>query len=801
MRIYTLEISNNAQTITPTLTRSLKPHSSPAVVTAVDDTGALLATGCADGTLKVWSIAGGYASHTFKGHSGVISSLKFFRTPHPDSTAGQDAAFRLASGGEDGRIRVWDLGKRKPLASLDAHSSAITSIDFSVEQNALLSGSRDKTLTVCDTRTWKSRKVLPVLESIEAVGFIADGRLVFCGGESGQIRLWDIERAQEITRRGSDAAQQNPYKAILHVPNLQTIICIREDYVLEYQDLSITSDWTPGQSIERLPMLRRISGTHDEIIDLAFVAPGKDLMALATNTESIKLIQAQKHEADENGVSFGADVALLEGHEDIILCLDADLSGEWLATGAKDNTARLWKYNGEERTFDCTTVFTGHAGSVGAISLAQTMSRVQSGADRSLDAPRFLVTGSQDRTVKIWDVKLGAEPSSPFSQSRATYTRKAHDKDINAIALSYDSRMFASASQDRLVKIWSVEECEVQGVLRGHKRGVWSVSFAPAGTPSISGESGAESSRRGFILTGSGDRTVKIWSLGDYGCLKSFEGHVNSVLKVVWIPPPPPDTAGATSKRPLLVASAGGDGLVKVWDVQSGECAATLDNHTERVWALGFDGASQRLVSGGGDGVLTFWADTTEATAATAAANNTARVEQEQLLQNHVRRGNYREAIVLALQLNHPARLLALFSDVVLKTETPEAGSLCGVQAVDNVIAGLDDANLFTLLLRLRDWNANARTAPVAQKILWVVFKTFPAARLVGLRKDGRGLGDVLDGLQAYTDRHFRRTDELLEESYLVDFVVRSMEESAFVEARPVVPNGVNGHAVEAVVE
>ena len=59
--------------------------------------------------------------------------------------------------------------------------------------------------------------------------------------------------------------------------------------------------------------------------------------------------------------------------------------------------------------------------------------------------------------------------------------------------------------------------------------------------------------------------------------------------------------------------------------------------------------------------------------------------------------------------------------------------------------------------------------------------KNYPAARLVGLKKQGRGIAEVLDAIRVYTDRHYKRCEELIEESYLVDFVVRGMEEGGFV--------------------
>jgi U3 small nucleolar RNA-associated protein 13 len=59
------------------------------------------------------------------------------------------------------------------------------------------------------------------------------------------------------------------------------------------------------------------------------------------------------------------------------------------------------------------------------------------------------------------------------------------------------------------------------------------------------------------------------------------------------------------------IVSAGGDGLVKVWTIKSGECETTLDNHTDRVWSVALNEKENTLVSGGGDSVVTFWEDTT----------------------------------------------------------------------------------------------------------------------------------------------------------------------------------------------
>ncbi|KAK7184097.1 hypothetical protein DPSP01_001263 [Paraphaeosphaeria sporulosa] len=802
MHIYSLSPSETEDgTIELELLRSLRPHTSPVVTLAVDKTGTLLATGGADGIVKVWDIRAGYTTHTFHGRGGVISALHFFqvevagkedagdsskkrkRQSQQDASAETDGAestleYRLASGAEDGKIHIWDLHKRKPAAVLDSHVSVVRALDFSPEQNTLVSGSRDKTLILWDAKKWKVKRTIAVLETLESAGFVAGGHLTYSGGENGRIRLWSSETSQEITREQEPGIETDAIVEVLHYPDLPYIISVHADQVLNFHSLSSVESPLVEEIIDPLPVFRRVSGTHDEVIDLAYIGSDKSLLALNTNSEDVRIVALKDDGTNETaaeGKYIGADVALLKGHEDLIISLDVDWSGHWLATGSKDNTARLWRIDPENDSYTCAAVLTGHAESLGAIALPHAAPPESSAAytDPLANPPAFLITGSQDRTIKRWDTSKDMK-----QKLRAKYTRKAHDKDINAVDIDPSSTLFASASQDRTVKIYSAADGEAVGVLRGHRRGVWTVKFQPKESQ-VTGSGG-----KGLIATGSADKTVKIWSLADYSCLLTLEGHSNSVLKLAWLPYRPVD---ARDKRGSQVASAAGDGLVKIWDSSSGETMSTLDNHTDRVWALAAQLSNGALVSGGADSVITFWKDTTSATLEAATTAETERVELDQKLQNYAFAGNYREAITLALQMDQPGRLFSLFKSVV-ESETPDEGSLTGLIAVDEVVGNLADEQLYKLLLRLRDWNTNVRSAPVAQKILWAVVKSYPASRLSSLRPAGKvgakgSLKDVLDAIRAYSERHYKRVEELVDESYLLDFTLREMDEVGDVKS------------------
>ncbi|KAJ5569850.1 uncharacterized protein N7459_009280 [Penicillium hispanicum] len=846
MRIYALSAFDEvSQTIDAELIRTLKPHTAPVVTTAIDHTSTLLATGAADGSIKIYDIRGGFVTHTFHDR-GVISALCFFEVStsadaksaskkkskrkssgdededmEDDNAGATDSTvgFRLASGSEEGKVRVWDLHKKKSIASLDSHVSLVRSLSYSPTENALLSASRDKTVIVWDARTWKSRRIIPVLESVEAASFVGESGLCVIGGEHGKVRVFDCNRGSEVTEEQEAGEDFESIVAIQYSPDLPFVLAVHADQTLRLHSLESLSGYKPGSTLTPLTVVRRISGNDDEIIDLGYVGPDRSMLALATNTESIRVVSVSGGKE-----FFGADVALLEGHEDIIIAIDVDWSGFWMATAAKDNTARLWRLDPETSTYSCFAVFTGHAESLGAIALPRSPPPVGSSAYNSPQdhPPPFMITGSQDKTIKRWDLgKLGSSKGDKPSSPKAIWTRKAHEKDINSIDVDSSSTTFASASQDRTVKVWDLEEGATIGVLRGHKRGVWSVRFAPRDTPIINSEAGT-STNRGIIATASGDKTVKLWSLSDYSCLLTFEGHTNSVLKVIWLPPPQvskpqgdeeEEEDALASKniqtRPLI-ASAAADGLVKIWSPYTGELETTLDNHTDRVWALASPHPSgsrsdvkqsptlsknpYALASGSADATVTCWTDTTSATYTAAVNANSERVEQDQQLQNHIRAGNFREAIVLSLKLNHPGRLLSLFTSAIDAADDPTlsaeereraANSLTGNPSIDEVLQSLESTDLRTLLLRLRDWNTNARTSRVSQRVLYALFRSYPASTFVELAtqsvrgKNGRnagGLKDILQALAAYTERHYKRVEELADDSYLVEWVLEEMD-------------------------
>ncbi|KAL8283412.1 hypothetical protein RQP46_005822 [Phenoliferia psychrophenolica] len=786
-----------------------KAHESPIITSCADPTGTLFATGAADGLVKVWDAKLAHCTHVFKGHGGVVSALHF------DIGAGGRA--RLVSGADDCKIRVWDLRTRECVHVLDGHVSVVRGLDVTPDGKTLVSGGRDNVFNVWDLERGVMRRTVPVFETLEAVGLVeidaASGKgkekaeeeggaekkwAVWTGGDKGVIRMWDLATGDAIPTAASLAAaadqsgKTHEIIDVLHTPSTSSLTAV-------YVDQNIIT-----YSLPTLSVSRQIIGYNDEVIDTSFLTtlppsvipsssttggptsymPGLEShLAVATNSDLIRVYDLERF-----------NTSLLAGHADVVLCLASSSDRRLLVSGSKDKTARVWgprpsssSSASSSTEWACLGTATGHVESIGAVTVSRK--------DRS-----FLITASQDRTAKIWD--LASLPSSSSSSSSpvplpSLTTLKIHDKDINSLDVAPNDKLLASGSQDRTARLFrinytpankssgAIASLEPVGTFKGHKRGVWSVKFSPVDQ---------------VLATASGDRTVKLWSLGDFSCLKTFEGHSNSVLRVDFL------------TRGMQLVSCASDGLVKVWNVKDEEVASTLDNHDEKIWALAVRSDEKEIVSGGADSVITFWEDITETEELERIAEHEDKVLKEQDFENYLSIADYSNAILLALSMDQPRRLLKLFTEVRLVASDRSENSITGSLSVDEVLRTLQGPDLRQLLGYVKDWNTVARTAEVAQGVLHAILRFHSAEEVLAAldaksevvveeeeedededeeMDGGKGKGkgrktrkaprevkakDVLAALVPYTERHLNRADKMVRESFIVEHLLGMMD-------------------------
>jgi U3 small nucleolar RNA-associated protein 13 len=146
---------------------------------------------------------------------------------------------------------------------------------------------------------------------------------------------------------------------------------------------------------------------------------------------------------------------------------------------------------------------------------------------------------------------------------------------------------------------------------------------------------------------------------------------------------------------------------------------------------------------------------------------------REQDLENYIQRKDWRNAILTAMSLDHPFRLLNLFKEVISNASDEKESSILGLSEVDEIIATLSMPQLSVLLSRVRDWSTNARTSLVAQRILHIILKKYPPEQLLALPD----IQKLVDALIPYSDRYLKQVDKLLQDSYVVDYILREMED------------------------
>ncbi|KAJ4811561.1 Transducin beta-like protein 3 [Rhynchospora pubera] len=713
--------------------RSWKGHDGPVMAMACHSSGGLLATAGADKKVLVWDVDGGFCTHFFRGHGGVVTTVLFHTDPNK---------LLLFSGGDDGSVRIWNLESKKCVATMEKHFSTVTSLSLSQDGNMLLSSGRDKVVNVWDALKCTFKMTVLTYEMVETVCMIEPDHNIFAClgveekkklkgkkkadspssqvyfltvGERGIVRIWCSDGSTCIFEQHSSDViitsdkedSGRGFLSAIILPADQGLLCVTAD-----QQFLLYRPIKSDKGEFDLDLYKRLVGYNEEILDMRFIGEDEKYLAVATNLEQVRVYDVATMSCEY----------VLSGHTEIVVCLDTCVASSGhtlLVTGSKDNTVRFW----DTESRNCLGIGTGHLGAIGAVAFSKK-------------SKNFFVSGSSDRTIKVWSFDLTLEGNDQDHALKARAVVAAHDKDINSLAVSPNDSLVCSGSEDRTACIWKLPDLVSTVTLRGHKRGVWSVEFSPV---------------EQCVLTSSGDRTVKIWSISDGSCLKTFEGHTSSVLRASFL------------SRGTQFISCGGDGLVKLWAVKTNECIATYDQHEGKVWAMAVGKKTEMLATGGTDAMLNLWFDCTAEDKEEAFRKEEEALVRGQELENAVSDSDYTKAIQLAFELRRPHRLLDLFSLLCRRgdAEVP----------IEKALQNLSNEELQVLLEYIREWNTKPKLCHVAHFVLFRILKIFPPTVIMEIK----GISELLEGLIPYSQRHFNRIDRLVRSTFLLDYTLTRM--------------------------
>lgn len=180
-------------------------------------------------------------------------------------------------------------------------------------------------------------------------------------------------------------------------------------------------------------------------------------------------------------------------------------------------------------------------GNVSAVAIAETPERT------------WIVSGSWDHTVKVWDLRTGQE----------LRTLRGHNSSVLSVAVTPDGKKVISGSGDNTIKVWDLETGQELLNLTEHKERVNALAVTPDGKKIVSG-AGQSTALAGWT---SSDNTIKVWDLETGRELFTLEGHTAMINAV------------AVTPDGRKVISASSDASLKIWDLQTREQLHTLTGH------------------------------------------------------------------------------------------------------------------------------------------------------------------------------------------------------------------------------
>ncbi len=283
-----------------------------------------------------------------------------------------------------------------------------------------------------------------------------------------------------------------------------------------------------------------ISGGNDDIVwawdiyenswDMRMRGHTGDVNSVAYNEDGSLIASA----SDDGSILIhdgrsGNHLMTLEGHTNGVMAVAFQPNGRYVASGGWDDTVRLWDIRRDGREI---AVLRGHEGNIRSVAFSPD--------------GRLLATGSDDRTVRLWDVSSG----------NLMFVLRGHGDKIRSVAFSPDGQLLASGSEDSTIRLWDPQTGDPEGVLRGHDGRVHGVAFSPNGR---------------LLASASSDRTVRIWRVSRQTTIEVF-GDTPYHLVNFLVAKVTKDSNGyfysvAFSANSDLLAAAGSEGVIRVWDV------------------------------------------------------------------------------------------------------------------------------------------------------------------------------------------------------------------------------------------
>jgi eukaryotic-like serine/threonine-protein kinase len=350
----------------------LRGHTGSCECVAFSRDGCRLASASTDGTIRVWDATPlrgneGQEAWTFIEHDDEIRSVAV----SPDGR-------RIASAGIGTLVKIWDAANDKPSVGFNVHANIVFSLTWHPDGQRIASAGWDG--EVNSVRVWDStdkRKGFLLARGGEnsdvpyyAVACSPDGKHLVTGKGNGAVQVWDADTGRELCTLGT---HKRELRGVAFSSEGKHLATASGDGKVKLWDATRLLK----EQKARHTLTARVPGPS---LNVAFSPDGRWL-ATGGEENTVKIWDTEKG---------GEPLKILRGHTGDVYVVAVCPDGRWVASAGEDSTVRVWDAHNEYRL---ARTFRGHMGLVSSLAFASGAGGLR------------LISGSRDKTVKVWDLK------------------------------------------------------------------------------------------------------------------------------------------------------------------------------------------------------------------------------------------------------------------------------------------------------------------------------------------------------------------------------------------------------------